>query len=170
MAEKKSSGKIWPYIVGGSITLVFGMCVATIMVTSKANIQESNAYLSNYQEADARANELINAQINFDRKYNIEYVTDGIGGKNPEIKYKVTDKDGNYINTAKLLVDISRPETAEFNQQLKEFSVKDGVYTLKGAKFPKVGVWNLIAHIKVGDDYRFYNLKADTRIKEVFEF
>lgn len=168
--SKQSSGKIWPYILGGSITLVFGMCVATIMVTSKADIQESNAYLSKYQEADARANELINAQIAFDKKYKIAYVSEGIGGENPQIKYRVTDKEGNVVNTAEILVDISRPETAKFNQQLKNFSVKDGVYTLEGGEFPKVGVWNLIAYIKVGDDYRFYNLKADTRIKEVFEF
>ena len=40
--SKKSSGKAWPYILGGAITLVFGMCVATVIVTSKANIQESN--------------------------------------------------------------------------------------------------------------------------------
>lgn len=168
--SKQSSGKIWPYILGGSITLVFGMCVATIMVTSKADIQESNAYLSKYQEADAKANELINAQIAFDKKYNVAYVSEGIGGEAPKIQYKITDKNGNVVNTAEVLVDISRPETGKFNQALKDFTVKDGVYTFEGAEFPKVGVWNLIAHIKVGEDYRFYNLKADTRIKEVFEF
>jgi hypothetical protein len=34
----------------------------------------------------------------------------------------------------------------------------------------KAGVWNIIAKVSVGDDYRFYNIKADTRIKEAFEF
>lgn len=168
--SQKSSGKIWPYIVGGSITLVFGMCVATVMVTSKADIQESNAYLSKYQDADARANELIYARIEFDKKYNVAYVTEGIGGESPQLKYKVTDKDGNAVNDAELLVDISRPETAKFNQELKNFTVENGVYSFDGAQFPKVGVWNLIAKVKVGNDYRFYNLKADTRNKEVFEF
>lgn len=168
--SKASSGKIWPYILGGSITLVFGFCVATIMVTSKADIQESNAYLTKYQDADAKANEFINAQIAFDKKYNIEYVTEGIGGENPQIKYKVTDKNGVLINDAQVLIDISRPETEKFNQQLEKFTVADGVYTFEGAKFPKEGVWNIIAKVQVGDDYRFYNLKADTRIKEVFEF
>lgn len=168
--SKKSSGKIWPYILGGSITMVFGFCVATIMVTSKADIQESNAYMTNYQDADARANELINAQIAFDKKYKIAYVSEGIGGENPKIQYKITDKNGNIVNNAQLLVEISRPETQKFTQRLKDFSVNNGVYTFEGAKFPKVGVWDIIAKVQVGDDYRFYNLKADTRIKEVFEF
>ncbi|WP_304545838.1 FixH family protein [Sulfurimonas microaerophilic] len=167
---KLSSGKIWPYILGGSITLVFGMCVATIMVTSKADIQESNAYMSKYQEADARANEFINAQINFDKKYNIEYVTESIGVDKPQIKYKVTDKSGKLIDNAEIIIDISRPETEKFNQLLETFTVQEGIYTFEGATFPKVGVWNIIARVQVGDDYRFYNLKADTRIKEVFEF
>lgn len=168
--SKKSSGKVWPYILGGSITLVFGMCVATVMVTSKANIQESNTYMSKYQEADAKANELINAQIDFNKKYNFIYVTEGIGGENPLIKYKVTDKNGNAINDAKINIHISRPETAEFNQELNECQCADGIYTFSGATFPKVGVWNIIARVQVGDHYRFLNIKADTRIKEAFEF
>ncbi|WP_428739728.1 FixH family protein [Sulfurimonas sp.] len=168
--NKQSSGKIWPYIVGGSITLVFGFCVATIMVTSKANIQESNAYMSKYQDADAKANEFINAQIAFDKKYNFTYVTEGIGGEIPLLKYKVTDKNNSSVNDAKIILHISRPETAEFNQELNEATCEDGVYTFSGAKFPKVGVWNIIARVQVGDDYRFLNIKADTRIKEAFEF
>ena len=168
--SKPSSGKIWPYIIGGSITLVFGFCVATIMVTSKADIQESNAYMTKYQEADLRANELINAKIEFNKKYDFAYVTEGIGGENPILKYKVTDKNGSAVENAKIILHISRPETAEFDQKLNEATFEDGVYILSGAKFPKVGVWNIIAKVEVGDDYRFLNIKADTRIKEAFEF
>ena len=43
--SKKSNGRVWPYIIGLSITLVFGFCVATIFVTSRADVQESDAYI-----------------------------------------------------------------------------------------------------------------------------
>lgn len=170
MSKNKSNGRVWPYAIGIAITLVFGFCVATVIVTSKADIQSSDAYMTNYQDADAKANEFIKAKLYFDKKYNIAYVTESIGGDKPVIKYKLTDKAGNPVNNAEIIVSISRPETAKYNQKLSNAKVDNGIYTLEGAKFPKVGVYNIIAKIKVGDDYRFYNVKADTRIKEAFEF
>jgi len=164
------SGKLWPYGVGIAITLVFGFCVATIMVTSKANIQPSNDYMVKYQEADAKANDYIQAKIAFNKKYNVEYVTESIGGKNPVVKYSVKDLKGNPVNDAKIVISVSRPETSEFDQTLENPKVQNGIYSFEGAKFPKAGVWNIIAKVTVGDDYRFLNMKADTRIKEAFEY
>jgi nitrogen fixation protein FixH len=170
MSKKESSGKIWPYIIGIAITLVFGFCVATVVVTSKADIQESNAYMTNYQDADAKANDLIKARIGFDKKYRVNYTTESIGGDAPIIKYAVTDLKGSAVPNAEVTVLISRPETHKYDQKLQNAKFENGEYLLEGAKFPKVGVYNIIAKIKVGDDYRFYNIKADTRIKEAFEF
>ena len=170
MSKNKSNGRVWPYAIGIAITLVFGFCVATVIVTSKADIQSSDAYMTNYQDADAKANEFIKAKLYFDKKYNITYATESIGGDKPVIKYKLTDKAGNPVNNAEIIVSISRPETAKYNQKLSNPKVDNGIYSLEGAKFPKVGVYNIIAKIQVGDDYRFYNIKADTRIKEAFEF
>ena len=170
MSNKKSNGRAWPYILGGAITLVFGFCVATIVVTSKADIQESNTYMTYYQDADAKANDYITARIAFDKKYTIKYTTKSIEGKDPKITYRVTDKDGNIVKNAKLILSISRPETHIFDQTIKSASFENGNYVFRGAKFDKVGLWNLIAKVSVGDDYRFYNIKADTRIKESFEF
>jgi len=168
--SKKSNGRAWPYIIGFSITLVFGFCVATVIVTSKADIQESDAYMTSYQNADAKANELIIARQTFDQKYNVSYITESIGGEKPVIQYKVTDKKGNPISNAEIVVTISRPETSKFDLKLESPRVENGIYSFEGAVFPKAGVWNIIAKIKVGDDYRFLNMKADTRIKEAFEF
>jgi len=166
----KSSGRIWPYAIGISITMVFGFCVATIMVTQKANIQESDAYMTHYQDADANANDLIKAQIAFDKKYKIEYITDGIKEKDTVLKYKLTDINAKPINDAKIVIATSRPETAEYNQKLENPLVENGIYSFSGANFPKVGVWNIIAKVDAGDESRFFNIKADTRINEAFEF
>lgn len=165
-----SSGRIWPYAIGISITMVFGFCVATIVVTQSANIQESDAYMTHYQDADAKANELIEAQIAFDKKYTIEYISDGIAKENGIIKYRLTDKNSLAVNDAKIIVATSRPETAQYNQTLQNPTVIDGVYSFSGALFPKVGVWNIIAKVETSDESRYLNIKADTRIKEAFEF
>ncbi len=168
--SKNSSGRAWPYIIGGSITLVFGFCVATVVVTSQANIQTSDAYMTYYQDADAQANDLIVARIAFDKKYKIEYVTDGISEKGSVISYRVTDLENNPIDNATVVIATSRPETHEFNQKFESPEVSNGIYSFKGAEFPKVGLWNIIAKVTVGNDSRFFNIKADTRIKEAFEF
>jgi hypothetical protein len=164
------SGKIWPYILGGSITMVFGFCVATIVVTGKADIQESNAYMTHYQDADAKANDFIEARIAFNKNVNIEYLPKQLNQDGTDLEYKITDKNGNAVNNAKLKILISRPETHALDQKLNAPSVVDGKYTFKNVKFAKPGVYNFIAKVEVGDLSRFYNIKADTRYKNAFEF
>jgi len=166
----KSSGRVWPYAIGGAITLVFGFCVATIIVTGKADIQESNAYMTHYQDADANANKLIEARIAFDKACNVVFIDNKLKNENSIVQYKVTDKNGNAINSAKLKVLISRPETHSFDQELKDPKIENGVYTFENVAFAKEGVWNFIAKIDVGDLSRFYNIKADTRYNNSYEF
>jgi type IV secretory pathway component VirB8 len=88
---KKNKGLIWPYAIGTSIVLVFGACVATVIITSTLPVEKSDTYMMGYHEADAKANELINARIAFDKKYKVSYVTDGLSIDNSVIKYKVSD-------------------------------------------------------------------------------
>lgn len=166
----KSSGRIWPYAIGLSITAVFGLCVATIMVTSKAHIQESDAYMTHYQDADAKANDLIKSAIAFNKKYKVEYISDAIGNEKPTLKYRITDLDSKAVDSAKIVIATSRPETKEFNQKLENPKVENGVYSFSDAVFPKAGVWNIIAKITIGDDVKYLNVKADTRNNIIYEF
>jgi len=167
--SNQSSGRIWPIAIAIAITMVFGFGVVTVIVTGKADIQPSDRYMTYYQDADAKANDLINSRIDFDKKYKISYVSDGIAtGKT--LAYRVTDLAGKPINNAKILLATSRPETNVFDQKLDTPQVKDGVYTFDGLKFPKAGVWNLEAKISVGANTRFYNIKADTRTTNSYEF
>ena len=168
--KSTNSGRAWPYAIAAAITLVFSFCVVTVVVTSKANLQESDAYMTSYQDADHNANKLIQARQAFDKKYDVHYITPSIAGKTPVIEYKVVDKAGKGVDDAVIVVAISRPETLKYNQKLTSPRVKDGVYSFEGATFPKAGIYNIIAKIKVGDDYRFLNIKADTRNAKVREF
>jgi len=167
---KQSSGRAWPYAIAGAITIVFGFCVATIVVTSKADIQESNDYMTYYQDADAKANDLIQSRIAFNKHCKIEYQAKQLNEKGTTLEYKITDLQGNPINNAKLKLQISRPETHTLDQNLENPIVENGIYKFKDIKFARPGVYNLIARVQVGDLSRFYNIKADTRYKNSFEF
>jgi nitrogen fixation protein FixH len=166
----KSNGKIWPYAIGTSIVLVFGACVATVIVANQLPVEKSDTYMMGYHEADAKANELIKARIAFDKKYKVEYVTDSISLDNSVIKYKVSDLNSLAVDNAKIEVVVTRPNNHKHDQILKLSSYKNGVYTFPSIKLPVEGRWDVMAKVSVGDLQRFYNVRADTRAKEAFEY
>lgn len=165
-----SNGRIWPYAIGISIILVFGACVATVMVAMKLPVEKSDTYMMGYHEADASANELIKARIIFDKNYKIEYISDKLSLENSVIKYRVSDLNSNPIDNASLKVVVTRPNNHKHDQELINPTVENGVYTFSTIKLSLEGRWDVMAKVNVGELQRFYNVKADTRAKEAFEY
>lgn len=159
------SGKLWPFGIALGITAVLGLSAWTIIETGKADIQPSNDYMTKYQDADANANKLIKARIKFDKKYVLKYDTEQLKVNGCDVKYKLTSMDGKPISGATMILEISRPEVDTYTKTLKNSVFENGRYVFKDIKFPKVGRWNLMLKVKVGDNSRFYNVKTDTRIK-----
>jgi len=158
------SGKLWPYAIGLAITAVFCLGVWTIMETNKADIQPSDDYMKKYQDVDANANKLIKARIAFDKKYMLKYDTKQLKENGCDVKYKLTQIDGKPVSDATMVLVISRPEVDTYTKTLKNPIFENGEYLFKDIKFPKIGRWNLMLKVKVGNDSRFYAIKADTRI------
>ncbi len=158
-----SNGKIWPYAIGISIVLIFGACVATVIVASTLPVQKSDKFMMDYHDADANANEIIKAQIAFDQKYKIEYLTQGLSTKGTSIRYKISDADAKAINDAKIKVVLTRPNQLQYDIALENPTVSEGVYTFENVTLPLEGRWDVMAKIEIGQDSRYYNLKADTR-------
>ena len=165
-----SNGRIWPYAIGTSIIFIFGACVATIIVANKLPVEKSDTYMMGYHQADASANDLIKARIAFDKSYKVEYITDGLSLENSVIKYRVIDINSNPVDTATLKVVVTRPNNHKHDQELINPTVENGVYTFSSIKLAQEGRWDIMAKINVDDLQRFYNVKADTRAKEVFEY
>ena len=166
-----SNGKIWPIAIGISIAGVFMMSIGTIVVTAKADIQKSDSYMTYYQDADAKANDYIQSKIAFDRKYSIAYLTPVISKKDSTLKFSVTDKmSKKSVESAKLTIAISRPETNTLNKTYTNPIYKDGIYSFNNIDFPKDGVWNIITKFEVDKDVRFLNIKVDTRNKKIKYF
>ena len=166
----KSSGLIWPYSIAVAIILVFGACVATIFVAVTLPVEKSDTYMMSYQDADAKANKLIEAQIAFDESYTVEYVNHGLKLENSVIEYSIKDVNGNNFDNASFKVVITRPNNHKDDQELLNPKVQNGTYTFENVTIPLEGRWNVMAQIKIDDLYRYHNVKVDTRHKKVKEY
>lgn len=167
---KFNSAKVWPYAITFSIIMVFGFCVATIMVALTLPVEKSDTYMMEYHYADAKANDLIKAEIAFNAKYKIQYITEGLSQSASVLKYRVSDLENNPVNDATIKVIITRPNNHKHDQELINPNVSNGVYTFGAVPLAQPGRWDIMAKVNVGELERFYNVKADTRAQEAFEY
>ncbi|MDD5399600.1 MAG: FixH family protein [Sulfurimonas sp.] len=166
----KSSGRIWPYAIGASIIFVFSACVATIVITNKMPVEKSDTYMMGYHEADEKVNDILKAAIDFNKRYKVEYITDAFEAQNYVIKYRVSDINSNPVNNANIKVVVTRPDNHKHDQELNKHSIENGIYTFDAIKLPQEGRWDIMAKVSVEDAQKFYNIKTDTRSKEVVEY
>jgi hypothetical protein len=161
-----NSGRIWPYSIAFAIALVFSFCVATVYITSKGHINESNLYMEGYHSVDADANNILQAEIAFNKKYTLSYINNQLSTDGSIIQYKIVDKNNHPINSAKISLMLTRPD-ADLDVKPINPTIKDGIYTFDNVKLPREGRWDIMAKIQVEQEYIFYTIKADTRFKKV---
>ncbi|MEA2112054.1 MAG: FixH family protein [Campylobacterota bacterium] len=168
--SKKDKALIWPYSIGASIVLVFGFCVATIIVSFERPVEPSDEYMRGYHDTDANINEIIAKEIAFNKRYTIEYVSQQINMKNYSVEYKINDVSGNPVDNAEVIAVVTRPNNHKHDVQLTDPLIENGIYTFKSMTLPEPGRWNIMVHVKVDGYERYYNLKADTRYESTFEY
>jgi hypothetical protein len=166
----KNPGTKWPIIIAVSIIGIIGACIWTIKVALNNPVQLSDYGMQGYHDYDANVNEIIKAKIAFDQKYTIALVTPQISEKGTVIEYSVTDKTGNAVDNASVEVVLTRPNETQHNMSLTSPTVLSGKYTFAPVDLPLAGRWDILAKVSVGEDQRYYNLKADTRKAEMAEF
>lgn len=166
----KDAGRKWPIIIALSILGIIGACVVTIKVALNNPVQMSDYGLQSYHDYDANVNGIIEAKIAFDRKYDVALLTPKIGEKGTVIAYRVSDKSGKPVENATIEAVLTRPDTKQFDIVLSPETSAEGNYTFKAVDLPKPGRWDILAKVSVGGDTRYYNLKADTRNPNTFEF
>jgi len=167
---KSDPGRKWPWIVVGGILGVVGMVYWTVSVAIQNPVQMSDLDMQEARHFEHDVNAIIKAKIAFDKKYSVEYVTEDFKADGAEVKFKVLSKEGVAVNDANVTLKLTRPNTHEFDQLVTLNRVENGVYSFERVTLPKEGRWDILAHIQVGKDERYLNLKADTRYANVFEF
>ncbi len=168
--SKKDKALRWPYAIGASIVLVFGFCVATIIISFERPVEPSDLYMRNYHDADANINEIIAKEIAFKKRYTIEYISEKLNMQNSVLKYKISDVNGNAVNNADLKVIVTRPNNHKHDTELNSADISNGIYTFSSITLPQEGRWNIMAHVSIDEYERYYNLKADTRYESTFEY
>ena len=168
--SKQSDGRIWPYAIIISILLIVAAGGATIYVALQHPVEMSDSNMQDYHDYDKKANEFITAKIAFKKNYTIAYVSEKLDINDAVVVYKITDTSGASVNDAKLNIVLTRPDNRNNDIVLDSPTVDNGLYTFSVGKLPLVGRWNIMAHIVVGENERYYNMKADTRQAKAFEF
>ncbi len=168
--SKKSDGRIWPYAIVVSILLIVVASGITIYVAIQHPVEMSDSNMQDYHHYDKNANDFIVAKIAFNRNYTIAYVSEKFDINDAVVVYKITDISGEAVNNAKLNIVLTRPDNRNSDIVLDNPMVESGVYTFNAGKLPLEGRWNIMAHIVVGENERYYNMKADTRQAKAFEF
>ena len=143
-------GKKWPWIVLGSILGVVGLSYWTVNIALNNPVQLSDLDMQDYRHFEHDANENIRAQIAFDKKYSVEYVTETFKPEGASIAFKVTTRSG--------------------DPNVSVVKVQDGLYSFETVTLPKEGRWDVLTLVNIGNDHRYLNLKADTRYPNVFEY
>lgn len=166
----KNPGKKWPIIIVGSILGIVVASVATVMVAVDNPVEMSDLGMQGYHQYDTNINEIIAAKIEFDKAYDVAYIGKQLDPSGAVLVYKVSDKSGLPVNDATINVMVTRPNSHAHDIALENPMVHDGVYTFKSVALPKEGRWDIMANVAVGDKQRYYNLKADTRYPNVFEY
>ncbi len=167
----KQKAMHWPYGIALSFVAIISLIIGTIIVASNNKVENSDLFMQNYHMVDENVNEIIMAQVAFNQKFDIKYATESISIENSVIAYEVTDKIGNPVTDAEIEVVLTRPNSRAYDMTLTNPTVSvDGLYEFESVKLPLEGRWDIMAKVTVGENYRYYNLKADTRNSNTFEY
>ncbi len=172
MSNSSNSGKFWPYMILGFLVIGITLGYWTVRNAVSLPVQESNAYLMKYQQADLNANEIQEAIEKFNKKYSVElsgleptefkpkhikrkphkYV---LLHKTNSFSYKITTKDGKVINDANVSVLLTRPDSDIDNILIKDIKGKDGIYSVQNLPVKHLGRYIIRAKIVIGKDMKF---------------
>jgi hypothetical protein len=163
-------GRKWPWIVVGSILGVVGLSYWTVRIAMDNPVQLSDLDMQDYHHFEHDANAIITSKIAFDKKYDVEYITQDFKPEGATVKFRLTSSTGEPVNDANITVRLTRPGTHEYDRTVGIKQVEDGVYRFETVTLPKEGRWDILTSIQVGNTQRYLNLKADTRYPNVFEY
>ena len=165
------NGKQWPIGITAAILAVVVACGVTIFIVAKhAPVEESNLYMQGYHDTDANYNDIIKAKNSFDKLYTISFGTAQISEQSTILDYSVKTLEGEIVDNAKFKVVLTLPYTSKEDILVENAKFNGSSYTFGAVDLPHPGRWNIMAKVSVGNEYRFYNLHADTRQPNTFEY
>ncbi len=172
MANNSDRGKFWPYMILGFLAIGITLGYWTVKHAIGMPVNESNEYMMKYQTAEKKANEIIEAQQRFDRRYDLKLEGMKLSDFKPvhlkrkpgpivalgpvnTVSYRITDKSGAPVNDANVTLLLTRPQTAADDQIFKDIPGKNGLYTVADLKLKKPGRYILRVRAQKGDAIKY---------------
>ncbi len=157
--EKKEIN-FWPYTIVGMILTVVMLSAWTIKVALKNPVQLENSYMMKYQDVDDNINEILAKQRTFDSKYTVSLDSNRLVNGENRVEVRLADKSGMPVSGAKIKVLLTRPDTAQYDIELDEFTYTDGRYLSREFTIRKSGRWNIVAKVEIGGDEGYKKYKT----------
>ena len=155
MSEKKNKALHWPIGIFLAIMAVVVLGIWTIQKANENPVVMDEFYFDKYQDVELNYDKIQKSQIAFDKNYNISKNLKEFKLGQNTLELTLTDKSNKPVNSAKVIVKITRPFTNKQDIELNVTSVKDGVYRLSSFTIKEIGRWQILSKVSVGDKTSF---------------
>jgi hypothetical protein len=168
-----AKGRGWPLSIIGIFIFLSIMLFGILYISLKfVPVNKENVYQMDYQDVDKGYNELHEADVDFKKHYNVDFIihkyskepvetirANGekvyfdhgltLEGENT-FKLKVSEQDKT-LDNANISLLLTRYETAEFDKRIKINSIGNGVYESEKFEIKHPGRWKIVAKVAVND-------------------
>jgi predicted nucleic acid-binding Zn-ribbon protein len=171
MAKNHKEVSYWPHMILGFLIVGITLSYWTVKSASSIPVQESNAFMMKYQQADMKINEILRKKERFDAQYRIEMVDTPTamveiehakrakaeravvlhsGGNT--FYYHVVDRTGHLSTDANVSFLLTRPHTKSEDHLVENVPVKDGKYVIENIEVVKPGRYTLRLKAVIDDN------------------
>jgi hypothetical protein len=169
--DNKSQKTYWPHMILGFLAIGITLGYWTVKHAIDLPVQEVNAYMMKYQDADIGINDILEKKQAFDKVYVIKLhdvkmmvMTDNVNSKIPQpnavtlykgknhFSYTVTKKDGTVVSNAEVSFLLTRPHTRKDDVMIEKVPFQNGLYVTPELDIEKPGRYTLQFRAKIDDN------------------
>lgn len=160
MAKTKSEHTYYPHVVVGMIIGCVVACGFTIKIAMDNPVEMDTFYMAKYQQVDHSINTILELQEKFNAKFDLAYSTEKFAMGQNSITIRLSDKSGQPVNDANVIMMLSRPDSNKENKEMKPSHVENGNYTFGPFDITKPGRWQILSKIEIGEFKGYHKNEA----------
>ncbi|WP_069478735.1 FixH family protein [Sulfurospirillum halorespirans] len=160
MDKVKSEHTYYPHVVIGMIIGCVISCGFTIKIAMDNPVEMDTFYMAKYQQVDHSINTILELQEKFNAKFDLAYSTEKFEMGQNSITIRLSDKSGQPVNDANVMMMLSRPDSNKENKEMKPSLVENGNYTFGPFEINKPGRWQILSKIDVGEFKGYHKNEA----------
>ena len=160
MDKAKSEHTYYPHVVIGMIIGCVISCGFTIKIAMDNPVEMDTFYMAKYQQVDHSINTILELQEKFNAKFDLAYSTEKFEMGQNSITIRLSDKSGQPVNDANVMMMLSRPDSNKENKEMKPSLVENGNYTFGPFEINKPGRWQILSKIDVGEFKGYHKNEA----------